>query len=243
MFRMRSRFYKKDDLVFISHLDLVRVFERAMRRGNIPISYSQGFNPHPIMAFATALGIGVSSEGEYIDVQLDKQMEPEEFMNKLNSVLPEGLRLIQSAYIASSEDSLMSVIKRSVYVVKAKMTGSVAKEELESKVKHFLSLTEIIETKEKKKKHKNDKPKFQESNIREGINLLDILSFENNEIILKMNLAAGSEKNLKPEIVIRKIAEITELPINLESVRVHRLELLKEQTGDFVSIMEGVKSI
>lgn len=239
MYRMRSRFYKKDDLVFISHLDLVRVFERAMRRGNIPISYSQGFNPHPIMAFATALGIGVSSEGEYIDVQLDKEVEPEEFMNKLNTVLPDGLRLIHSAYISSSEDSLMSVIKRSVYIAKAKMTGAVAKEELEDKVKHFLNLTEIIETKEKKKKHKNDKPKFQETNIREGIYQLDILSFENNEIIFKMNLAAGSEKNLKPEIVIKKITEITELPINLESVRVHRLELLKEQEGDFVSIMEG----
>jgi len=239
MYRMRSRFYKKDDLVFISHLDLVRVFERAMRRGSIPISYSQGFNPHPIMAFATALGIGVSSEGEYIDVQLDKQIEPEEFMNRLNSVLPDGLRLIQCAYIASSEDSLMSVIRRSVYLVKAKMKGTVTKEELEEKLKYFLNLSEIIDTKEKKKKHKNDKPKLQETNIREGIYQLDILSFKNNEIIFKMNLAAGSEKNLKPEIVIKKLVEITELPINLESIRVHRLELMKEQKGGFVSIMEA----
>ncbi len=243
MNRIRSRFYKKDDLVFISHLDLVRVFERAMRRGSIPISYTQGFNPHPIMAFATALGIGVSSEGEYIDIQLDDKLLPEVFMEKLNSVLPEGLKITQSAYIPSSEDSLMSLIKRSVYIVKVQISVDVDNNELKNKIKEFLSLDEIIETKEKKKKHKNDKPKFQETNIREGIYQLDILSHDNNEIIFKMNLAAGSEKNLKPEVVIKKLAEITELPINPESVRVHRLELLKEQQGELVSIMEGVKSI
>ncbi len=243
MNRLRSRFYKKDDLVFISHLDLVRVFERAMRRGNIPISYTQGFNPHPIMAFATALGIGVSSEGEYIDIQLDERLSPEDFMQKLNSVLPEGLKIMQSAYIPSSEDSLMSLIKRSIYIVKGQVNVNVDRAELEDKIQEFLSLDEIIEIKEKKKKHKNDKPKFQETNIREGIYQFDILSYDNYDIIFKMNLAAGSEKNLKPEVVIKKLAEITKLPINLESVRVHRLELLKEQMGDLVSIMEGVKSI
>ena len=239
MYRLRSRFYKKDDLVFISHLDLMRVFERAMRRANIPISYTQGFNPHPIMAFATALGIGVASEGEYIDIQIDKHIELEDFIDRLNSVLPEGLKILQSVYITSSEDSLMSVIKRSVYLVKVKISDEITQAELEAKTDQFLSLTEIIEIKEKKKKNKKDKPKLQETNIRDSIHQLNILSYNNNEIIFKMNLSAGSEKNLKPEIVIRKIAEATELPINLESIRIQRLELLKEQNGDFVSIIEG----
>lgn len=243
MHRLRSRFYKKDDLVFISHLDLVRVFERALRRAGIPVSYTQGFNPHPIMAFATALGIGVASEGEYIDIQIDKRIDTLEFIDKINSVLPQGLKILQAAYVASSEDSLMSQIKRSTYLVRVKASRNILQEELKEKLSYFLGQTEVFEAKEKKKKNKNNKATHQETNIRDSIFELNVLSSFEDELIIKMNLAAGSEKNLKPEVVVRKIAEYTELPLNLESVRVHRLELLKEHNGDFVPIMEGAKSI
>ena len=120
MITMRSRFHKKDDMIFISHLDLIRVFERAIRRANIPVAYTQGFNPHPIIAFATALGVGVASEGEYIDVKLYDKISSEIFMNKLNSVLPAGLKIIKSKIITGKAKSLMSVICSSTYLVKLK---------------------------------------------------------------------------------------------------------------------------
>ncbi len=242
MYKIRSRFTKKGDLIFISHLDLVRVFERAMRRANIPISYSQGFNPHPIMAFATALGVGVTSEAEYIDIQLDEKIELNDFIDRINAVMPDGLKIIKSKYIESTEDSLMAILKRSIYLVKVNLISELKEEFIIEQLSKFIDNEEIIEIKEKKKKNKDrykrERNKVQETNIRPLINELMLFSVQGKELILKMNLVTGSVGNLKPETVMRKLEELTEIPMLLDSVRINRLELLKEQKGQFVELME-----
>ncbi|MBM7613589.1 TIGR03936 family radical SAM-associated protein [Alkaliphilus hydrothermalis] len=241
--KLRSRFSKKGDLIFISHLDVVRLFERAMRRGKIPISYTQGFNPHPIMAFATALGVGVESEAEYIDIQVDEKIETDEFISRLNAVMPGGLKILMSQYIDSSEDSLMAILRRSIYLVKINLEKTFDEEAIKEKINHFLTLEEIIEVKEKKKKKgkgfRRDKNKVQETNIRPLIHDLSLFSMNGQELILKMNLTTGSSGNLKPEVLVRKLAEETDLPIILDTVRINRLELLKEKDGQYVTLIEG----
>lgn len=240
MYRIRSRFYKKEDMVFISHLDLIRLFDRAFRRANIPVSYSQGFNPHPIMAFATALGIGVSSEGEYIDIQLDRKVEANDFRDKLNEVLPEGLKLIKSAYIDASEESLMAAICRSVYIVKAPLIQEADLNIVEKQLKTFLNLDEIIEVKEAKKgnKRRHKSKQYREVNIRDLIYSIDIFSKGEKEVIFKMELAAGSKGNLKPEVALKKFAEFTKIPLDLENIRIHRLDLLMEKDGKYISPLD-----
>lgn len=243
MYKIRSRFIKKEDMIFISHLDLMRVFERAMRRGQIPISYSKGFNPHPIMAFATALGVGVGSQGEYIDIQLDREIDPKEFIGLLNDVLPKGLRIIDAKYISKDEDSLMSIISRSLYVVKFKLTSEVDFEAFNDEIKSFLSQEEIIEEKEKKIKGRKYDVKVTRKNIRPDIHEFQLLNVENNTAIIKMNLSTGSVSNIKPEVVVRKLKENTSLPIDLDSIRIQRLELYKEVNGEFVTPLDDLKRI
>ncbi|MCC5911578.1 MAG: DUF2344 domain-containing protein [Clostridiaceae bacterium] len=228
MYKIRSRFYKKGDMVFISHLDLVRVLERAFRRANIPMAYTQGYNPHPIMAFATALGVGISSEGEYIDIEVEKEIPLEDFMGRLNQALPEGLKIITSKYISKKAESLMSVINYSIYLVKLPFTEEVGVEELKNRLEEFTKLEEIIQVKEQKKKHRFKQPKTKEVNIRNSIVDIEIVQVEEKEAILKMTLAAGSNGNLKPEIVVEKFKEINGMPIELQEVRVQRLELLTD---------------
>ncbi|SES74666.1 radical SAM-linked protein [Natronincola peptidivorans] len=231
MYRIRSKFYKTGDMVFISHLDLVRLLERAFRRGNIPISYTQGFNPHPIMAFATALGIGTSSEGEYMDIEVDEKIQLSKFMDSLNMVLPKGLEVITSKYIAKDNKSLMSIIQYSSYTVKVVFQEKMKEEVVNNILCKFLSLEEIIEIKEKKNKNKfkkSYKNEIQEKNIRMQIKNLEVLRIQDNEVVLKMLLATGSSGNLKPETVIKKLQEIMGLQIEPEKTRVHRLELLVE---------------
>lgn len=231
MYRIRSKFYKMQDMIFISHLDLVRLFERAFRRASIPIAYTQGFNPHPIMSFATALGIGISSEGEYIDIEVGEKIDLKEFMDKLNNVLPEGLKIVKSQYISKGEDSLMAVIQYSTYAVKIEFTEEINNEELESKINSFLDLKEIIEIKEKKKKknyRKYSKSEVQEINIREYIKRINIMDKEENHVMLNMLLSTGSSGNLKPETVVKKLQELFELPIDIEKTRVYRIDLFKE---------------
>ncbi|SDK57804.1 TIGR03936 family radical SAM-associated protein [Natronincola ferrireducens] len=229
MHRIRSRFYKKGDMVFISHLDLIRLFERAFRRANIAISYTQGYNPHPIMSFATALAIGVASEGEYIDIEITEPMDLEDFANKLNKVLPEGLRIIKSQYIPKNADSLMSIIKYSIYSVKVIFSNQTTEEVLKEELKGFLNLEEIIDIKEKKRKNnykKSNKSQVQRINIRDYIHDIEVIEVKENIAIIKMILATGSTGNLKPETVINKLDEMTKLDINKDKVRIHRHDLL-----------------
>ncbi|AKL95102.1 radical SAM-linked protein [Clostridium aceticum] len=245
MYRIRSRFYKKEDMIFISHLDLVRLFERAFRRGNIPISYTQGYNPHPIMAFATALGVGVSSEGEYIDIEVEEKLDIEDFMDRLNHVLPQGLAIVESKYISRSESSLMSVIQYSTYIARVVLDEEVCSEALQEKLKTFLNLEEIIEIKEKKKKgnyKKSNRKQVQEINIRPYIQEMQIHTTEEKEIIFKMMLAAGSSGNLKPEIAVKKFGEIAELQMDFDKIRVHRLELLTQIQPQYLTPLDTIES-
>ena len=80
---------------FVSHLDIQRLLQRAFRRADIPLSYSQGFNPHPQLSFATALSTGYTSDAEWVDVKLDKNMEAGDFLDKVNHVMPEGFALAE----------------------------------------------------------------------------------------------------------------------------------------------------
>lgn len=240
MAKIRCRFSKKGDLIFISHLDLIRLFERAMRRSRLPISYSQGFNPHPIMAFATALGIGVSSEAEYIDLQLDEEIPPTEFMERLNAVMPEGLRIIKCQYIDSSAESLMAIIRQSIYLIKAQLDTEIEEEVIREKLQYFLNQESIIELKEKKKKGKQKRGvqnPIQEINIRAWIQQMELFSMNGREIIIKASLTTGSAGNLKPEALMKKFKEVCDLPINTDTIRVNRLELLQEEEGQFIPLM------
>ena len=242
MLRIRCRFSKKDDMVYVSHLDLVKFFGRAMRRANVPIAYSQGFNPHPIMSFATALGIGVASDAEYMDIQLDREIEAELFVKTVNDTLPKGLRILACKYIDKSEKSLMSIVARSVYAIEIELGKIMSKENIEKEIDGFLKQDEIIYRKERKKKNKGKRyKKIIEVDIRQSMCNIEVLSIAGKKVIIKMILAAGSENNLKPEVVITKLNEMTGVSIVEDSAKVARLELLKKHEKQYVSLMDVAK--
>lgn len=113
--RIIANFRKSEELRFISHLDIQRLVQRAMRRANLPLSYSQGFNPHPILSFASALSVGYTSDAEWMDVRLSEDVAPEEFTARLNTALPEGLRILKAKAAEESLPSLTALIQRSRY--------------------------------------------------------------------------------------------------------------------------------
>lgn len=240
MITMRSRFYKKGDMVFISHLDLIRVFERAIRRADIPVAYTQGFNPHPIMAFATALGVGIASEGEYIDIQLSDDMDSGLFMSRLNSVLPDGLKIIKSKKISNKAKSLMSIVCSSIYLVKLKTKRLLNETDIKQYIEDLLDREVIIERKQRKQKRgqRKKKPEFREINIRPLIRDIELFLLNEYEILLKMHLAAGSRGNLKPEVVVDKLHELAGLPIEEYETRIKRLDLFVDREGKFMTLLD-----
>lgn len=96
MQRIRVKYTKGEEIRFISHRDLMRAFQRAVRRADLPIAYSQGFNPHMKISWGNALKVGQSSPGELAELQIDGWIKPAELMSRLNVHLPKGLEILEA---------------------------------------------------------------------------------------------------------------------------------------------------
>ncbi len=107
---IRFRFRKGPEVQFLSHLDLVRTMERALRRADLPMAYSGGFTARPIMSYGYALPVGVSSEAEYGDFEFTKNLDPLEFMTLYNAHLPEGFEVLDAQCLPVGSPSLMNEI-------------------------------------------------------------------------------------------------------------------------------------
>ena len=94
--RIKIRYTKGEEIKFISHRDLMRAFQRAVRRAEIPIAYSQGFNPHMKISWGQALKVGKASESESAELQLEEWIKPEELRQRLNQKLPKGIEILQA---------------------------------------------------------------------------------------------------------------------------------------------------
>ncbi len=121
--RVLMRFQKNDEVKYISHLDMQRLFQRALRRAKLPCAYSQGFNPHLLISFAAALPVGVCSECEYVEIQLEKYIHPLECMKKLNEVLPKGVKVTNAVEPKDDYPNVGSVIILAEYTLTPEKEG------------------------------------------------------------------------------------------------------------------------
>jgi radical SAM family uncharacterized protein/radical SAM-linked protein len=113
--RMRLRFAKSGAMRYLSHLELITVFTRAVSRGGVPILFSQGFHPHPRFSFATATSVGVESTAEYMDMFVADGIPAGDVMHMLNAVLPEGLKILEAEQVDLKSPSLSTMIDKTRY--------------------------------------------------------------------------------------------------------------------------------
>ena len=116
MYKIICKYTKTGDLKFISHLDILRLMQRAICRANLPAKYSEGFNPHIKIAFGYPLSLGVESIGEYFELELTEKVDKDKLIDGLNKVLPEKVR-IQSAKYYEGKDSLMTLCNYAEYLI------------------------------------------------------------------------------------------------------------------------------
>ena len=117
MYRLRLRFKRRPEIRFISHLDIVRLWQRAFRRAGIPLAYSEGFTPHPRISLAAPLALGVTSEAELMDIFVAKQVSPHNLEAAVSRQLPPGMEILQVYLIATTLPSLQSQIRYAEYRV------------------------------------------------------------------------------------------------------------------------------
>ena len=171
--------YERDQRVkYVSHLDFVRMFGRALRRAHLPIAFSEGFNPHPLLTFALPLSVGYTSECEILEIVLSESVPTDEIVERLNSVLPDGVKII-SAHVGKSNMKKLDIALYEIYPQKTP-----------AGILDFLLKNEILI-------EKKTKSGIKETDIRPDIKDIKV-SLEKIEMIL----SAGSRAHLKPEVVI-----------------------------------------
>lgn len=194
--KVRIKFSKVGDLMYISHLDLARTMQRIILRSGIDIWYSEGFNPQPKMVFAVPLPTGVESNCELLDIKLNSYMSNEEIKNRLNDNFPEQMRVLE-VYNPEVKFKEISYIDYTIKINSPKLNA-------QSKVKiEELFGGECILTKKTKSGEK-------EVNITDYIKLFDIECNEGSAQIHTI-LASGNEMNLSPELIIEALRKYLDI--------------------------------
>lgn len=223
--KVRIKFRKNGVMKFVGHLDIMRYFQKAIRRAEIPAAYSGGFSPHMIMSFANPLGVGMTSDGEYFDLELRDKITSSEAVKRLNEQMVDGMEVVSFVEIPEDKKSKgMTIVAGADYLSTVK-TG-VFPEGWQQKLEAFYAQEEILVVKATKKSEK-------EVNIRPMIYKL-----EAREDKLFMQLATGSVQNLKPELVAESFASYLGMK-DLTFVH-HRLETYAnvgtEDAPEFVTL-------
>jgi len=196
---IRFKFQRKEALRFLSHLDQLRLFQRAFRRANIEIEHSHGFNPHPKLAFAQAMSVGMVSDEEYADVTVKGTITIDEFMQKINKALPEGLCVIDAWYIEKGTLSLNASMAESEYELNVDLLYPIAEETVQKAVDALLTKQEIIIQRRTKK------GKIKEKDIRPFIKALEIKKIEALSITFRLTVIYIEQQCVKPMIVLEKL--------------------------------------
>lgn len=194
MSKRRIEFSKLNMAKFISHLDLMRCFQRAIMRSGLPVEYSQGFNPHQKMTFALPLSVGVTGKSEFADISFeDGKVSDEEIKQKLNENLPPDIRILSVGDLCFKAADITCA----EYLMTLYSDKKIDKD----RILKFFDLDEVTVMKRNKKKV--EKP----INIMEYIRAREVIEDKGNELILRLVLDAGGERNLKPEIIAAKLCE------------------------------------
>ena len=190
--RMIAEFEKMGRMSWFSHLDLQNTMQRALRRAQLPVAYSQGFNPHVLISFATALSVGCQSRGEVMEVEMAGEISPEEFAEKLNACLPDGLKVRRCAPVPDSAPALMAKVAEAGYDITAPNT------DLTQAVEAFLKAEEVMV-------EKRSKTKTRLVNIRPMVHEITC-AFDGKDSRLSMVLEQTNANALKVELVMQALA-------------------------------------
>ncbi len=211
--KIRIKFRKFGPVRFIGHLDLMRFFQKMIRRADLDIAYSNGFSPHQIMSFAAPLGVGLESNGEYMDIEVHSVTTSEDMRTRLNNASVDGVRILSVKRLPDKCQNAMASVAAASYTVRFK-EGREPAADYQTKLLSFLEQPEIIYEKTTKKgSHSLD--------LKPAVYELKIL--EDGGIYMLVN--ASSSGNIKPSMVLEAF-----LLANNETLQENALSVTREDT-------------
>ncbi|MCD8149474.1 MAG: TIGR03936 family radical SAM-associated protein [Clostridiales bacterium] len=231
--RIRIKFRKNGAMRFIGHLDIMRFFQKAIRRAGIDVAYSEGFSPHQIMSFAAPLGVGVTSDGEYLDIEVNSTKSSSKSMEALNGAMVEGMEVTSYVALRQNAKKAMTAVAAADYIVYFKKREDFLQDELPRMIREYYENRDTIEiTKQSKKSERviDVKPliyRFEAYADTSEFILSDLGARRG----FLLRLCTGSTDNIKPELVLQDFYTYFGKKYDPFNMQIHRLEVY-ERVGE-----------
>ena len=219
--KLRIKFSKHGPVKFVGHLDFMRYFQKCIRRADIDIAYSEGFSPHQIMSFATALGVGVETDGDYLDIEVKSYTSCEDVMDRLNATMADGVRVESVTLLPEGTANAMSSVAAAGYTL-YRRDGREYPEDVVNAAAKVLNNDTIVIRKENKKAKKKGR-------ATEGVNDYTEVDIKSHIYEAKLDgrefnclVDASSAGNVRPLNILQLIYETAgyELdPVDIQTVR------------------------
>ena len=193
----RIKFAKLEDLMYISHLEVIKTLRRIIRRAELPAAFSQGYNPRINLAIGPPLAVGLISKGEYFDLELEEEMEPEKILADLNAASPEHLKFLKAVVVPDDIRSLSSLVDTAVYTINFDYTEAKSLEAERKMLEEFMNQEEIMIIRHRRKK--SDR----KIDLKKRIFSAEIT--DKNK--WKFAVVTGSRGNVRPEELNRALRE------------------------------------
>ncbi|MDO5301034.1 MAG: TIGR03936 family radical SAM-associated protein [Tissierellia bacterium] len=216
--KLKVKFSKEGMVKFISHLDSLRLFHRAVQRAGIPILWSEGFNPHMKLSITQPLSVGMESEGEWMEMEVEDGTDISTIAAELNSALPPGIRIL-SVEEKVGKESLFGAIKTTEYRFLFPRSLYPNAEALKASIERAEAADEIMVPRKKKQGRKKI---WVDEDIRPLIHKLELE--EGEDFILRALLGAGNEGNLRPDRFLQGVFPQEDV----DGVQIRRVRSLDE---------------
>lgn len=224
------RFGKTRRLMCVSHLDLQRFMQMALRRTDLPVAYSKGFNPHPRLSFASALAMGWTSEAELMDIRLERTVDKDFALEEMAGALPADLPLMGVRLVEDGFPALTAMLKAAAYQVEAAGEGA---RRLAEAIPDFLARDEVVALRKTKSGERL-------TNIRPMARSIGCTRIPGG-LRLALCLDLTEKATLKPDLLLRVLAERAGISVP-EEVRIHRTGLLGADAGGKLTDLFTIKA-
>lgn len=237
--KIRVAYTKKKEARYIAHLDLTRVLDRALRRSGIEVAYSEGFNPHPKIAFGPPLPVGVEGEREYVDIELkanpevDAQAFVDWTLKLLQTQLPEGIEIIGFTILPQGSKALMAVINLATYTADVPLLTPIEPMAFTEACRRWLAREEVIGVRFQKGKKSS-------RNIRPFVRGIVVLSQElSDRHLIKFDINTGNDGSVRPLEVLQSLSDLEGITIDMDGVLIIRdgVYIMKE-SGELLTPLD-----
>ena len=227
--KIRIKFRQSGIMKFIGHLDVMRYFQKAIRRADVEICYSGGFSPHQIMSFAAPLGVGITSNGEYVDIEVHSTGTTAEMLERLNAVMAEGFEIAEYKLLPDTAANAMSSVAAADYTLTFRPGYEPEEESAEEwfkKLTAFFDQPQVMVLKKTKKgeKEMDLKPLIYDLGVIAGNDAAQSQLF--------MKISTGSASNIKPELLLDAYYEALGKERSPFAFMVQREEVYADQASE-----------